>query len=41
MTREEQKAMGIAGRKKVEREFDRKFVVDAYLKEISDLENRK
>ena len=41
LSREEQKAMGIAGRKKVEREFDRKFVVDAYLKEIADLENRK
>ena len=31
-------AMGEAGRKKVEREFDRQIVVDAYLKEIREIE---
>lgn len=34
LTREEQKDMGLAGRAKVEREFDREIVIDAYLKEI-------
>ena len=38
----EQKAtMGCAGREKVEREFDRKIVVDAYMKEIQKIEERK
>jgi galacturonosyltransferase len=32
---EEKKAMGIAGRKKMEREFDRNIVVNAYLEEIN------
>ncbi|AYW46465.1 glycosyltransferase family 4 protein [Tetragenococcus koreensis] len=32
---EEKKAMGLAGRKKVEREFDRKIIVDAYQEEIN------
>lgn len=31
--------MGLAGRKKVEREFDRQIVVDAYMKEIAYIEN--
>lgn len=31
---EAKKQMGLAGRKKVEKEFDRKIVVDAYLKEV-------
>ena len=31
--------MGIAARCKVEKEFDRKIVVDAYLKELSQIEN--
>lgn len=31
---EAKKKMGLAGRKKVEKEFDRKIVVEAYLKEI-------
>ena len=31
---EERKKMGLAGRKKVEREFDRQLVVNAYMKEI-------
>lgn len=30
----EQKAMGLAGRKKVEQQFDRQIVVDAYMREI-------
>lgn len=33
---EEKKEMGLAGRKKVEREFDRQIVIDAYLKEIDN-----
>lgn len=31
--------MGMAARRKVEKEFDRKIVVDAYLKELSQIEN--
>lgn len=31
---EERKMMGLAGRKKVEKEFDRKIVVETYMKEI-------
>lgn len=34
MTADERKTMGLAGRKKIEREFDRKIVVKAYLDEI-------
>lgn len=34
---EERKKMGLAGRKKVEREFDRQIVVDKYLAEIKSL----
>lgn len=34
---EERKQMGIAGRKKVEKEFDRQIVVDKYLAEIESL----
>ena len=34
LSREERKAMGVAGRKKVEREFDRRIVVSKYLEEI-------
>ena len=34
---EEKAAMAVAGRKKVEREFDRKIVIDAYLNEINAL----
>ncbi len=30
-------AMGLAGRKKMEREFDRQIVVDAYMKEIENI----
>lgn len=31
---EERKAMGLAGRKKVEKEFDRQIVIDKYLQEV-------
>ena len=34
---EEKKAMGIAARKKVEREFDRRIVIEAYLGTIKDI----
>lgn len=34
MSWEERKQMGLAGRKKVEKEFDRRIVVEKYLKEI-------
>lgn len=33
--------MGLAGRKKVEREFDRQIVVDAYMKEIAQIIGNK
>ena len=35
LTSEQRRAMGLAGRAKVEREFDRQIVVEAYLKEIN------
>lgn len=38
---EEKKEMGQAGRKKVEKEFDRQIVVDAYLSEIQSLNGGK
>lgn len=38
---EKKAAMGRAGREKVEREFDRKIVVDAYMKEIHKIEESK
>lgn len=38
---EERKRMGIAGRKKVEKEFDRKIVIEKYQKEIEQLSKRK
>lgn len=34
LSREERKQMGLAGRAKVEREFDRQIVVDAYMREL-------
>ena len=40
MTPEQRKAMGLAGRAKMEREFDRKIVVKAYLEEIQALEGK-
>ncbi|WP_231567258.1 glycosyltransferase family 4 protein [Sporosarcina sp. ZBG7A] len=36
LTNEERKAMSIAGRKKMESEFDRNLVINAYLQEIYD-----
>ena len=36
LTHEEKKQMGLAGRAKVEREFDRQIVVEAYLKEMEN-----
>ena len=38
---EDKKAMGIAGRKKMEREFDRQIVVDAYMEEIEKILKNK
>lgn len=38
MTPQQRKAMGLAGRAKMERKFDRKIVVKAYLEEIQALE---
>lgn len=37
LTHEQKMQMGLAGRVKVEREFDRKIVVDAYLKELENV----
>lgn len=37
MTQEQRKKMGLAGRAKMEREFDRKIVVEAYLEEIQGI----
>lgn len=37
LSMEERKQMGICGRAKVEKEFDRQIVVDAYMKEINSL----
>ncbi len=34
---EEKKQMGIAGRAKVEREFDRQIVIDSYMEEINKI----
>lgn len=36
---EKKKAMGIAGRRKVEKEFDRNIVIDAYMEEINKIRN--
>lgn len=35
----QKKQMGLEGRKKVEREFDRQMVIDAYMKEINNIAN--
>ena len=37
MPYEEKVNMGLAGRKKVEKEFDRNIVIDAYIKEINSI----
>lgn len=39
LTYEQKKAMGIMARKKMENEFDRQIVVDAYVKEIESISN--
>ncbi len=36
MSREQRRQMGLAGRAKVEREFDRRIIVEKYLKELPD-----
>lgn len=41
LTWEERKAMGLAGRAKVEREFDRELVVQMYLDQLAGLETEK
>ena len=38
---EEKKEMGIAGRKKVEKEFDRQIVVDKYMEELGEKQKEK
>lgn len=40
LSKEERSAMGKASRKKVEREFDRQIVVNKYLKEIEQINNK-
>lgn len=37
---EERRKMGIAGRKKVEKEFDRQIVIDKYLQEVAQISKR-
>lgn len=37
LTNEQKAQMGIAGRKKVEKEFDRNIIIEAYLKELSEI----
>ena len=34
---EARRAMGIAGRKKMEKEFNRQIVIDAYMREIDGI----
>ena len=40
LTYEKKKQMGIEARKKIEREFDRRVVIDAYLKEINSISDQ-
>ena len=37
MTNDERKTMGLEGRKKIEKEFSREIVIDAYLTKIKEL----
>ena len=37
LTYKNKKQMGIAGRAKVEREFDRQIVIDSYMEEINKI----
>ena len=39
LSMDEKKNMGLAARAKVEREFDRQIVVEAYMKEIGESKN--
>ena len=41
MNNQEREKMGLAGRKKIEKEFDRNIVVKAYMKEIHEIEKEK
>ena len=41
LSREERAVMGQKARQKMEREFDREKVVDAYMEEIETIQNRK
>lgn len=41
LSHEQRKEMGFAGRRKVEKEFDRQLVVDAYMRELQDVEREK
>jgi glycosyltransferase involved in cell wall biosynthesis len=41
LTHEQRRAMGMAGRKKIENEFDRNIVINAYLKEINNIVNKE
>lgn len=41
LSREERMKMGVAGRKKVEQEFDRNIVIDKYVQEINFLEKKE
>ena len=41
LSNDERKQMGLAGREKMEREFDRKIVIEAYLEKIKGLEQDK
>lgn len=38
LSNEEKKQMGLAGRKKVEKEFDRNIVIDAYMRELEKID---
>jgi glycosyltransferase involved in cell wall biosynthesis len=41
LTHEQKRAMGMAGRKKIENEFDRNIVINAYLNEINNIVNKE
>ena len=41
LSNEEKREMGLNGRKKVEKEFSREIVVDAYIKQINSLQQQK
>ncbi len=39
LSSEERRAMGLAGREKIEKEFDRQIVIDRYMQELAELSN--